>query len=183
MKSPSKSGCLCRADSNVDRPARCIATSPSTKMNDASPFSSAPHPPMTRREYDSDSTASRNASSNLESLIELCASCRKPRARATFEPGRTVPAIRVALLRSSDALSISVRARSSAEGRALTYARYPRTLPAATTTIRMPQVAIFWIGMMNQSRSAPTSFRLRITFVIGGTYPVWLIAHSPGALL
>ena len=74
MKSPSKRGCLCRDDSNVDRPALCSATSPSTKMKDASPFSSAPHPPMTRREYDSDSTARRNASSNRESPIELCAS-------------------------------------------------------------------------------------------------------------
>ena len=37
--------------------------------------------------------------------------------------------------------------------------------------------SIFRIGMMNQSRSAPTSrpsFRLRITFVIGETYPVFL---------
>jgi len=50
MKSPSKSGCRWRAVSKVDRPARCKVTSPSTKMNEASPFSSAPKPPITRRE-------------------------------------------------------------------------------------------------------------------------------------
>src|SRR5881296_7079 len=102
------------------------------------------------------------------------ASSSKPRARAAFEPGRTVPAELVALARRPDAVSISARARSSTVGLARTYARYPRMLPAATIAIRTPQVVIFRTGMTNQSRSAPTRRRLRITFLIGETYPVVL---------
>jgi hypothetical protein len=49
MKSPFKSVCRCRACSKEERPAVCSDTSPSMKMNEASPGSSAAAPPVARR--------------------------------------------------------------------------------------------------------------------------------------
>src|SRR5215468_1407217 len=120
MKSPSKRVSRWCAGSNVERPAVCSETSPSTKINEASPASSDPELPMARREKDSDSTARRNASSYFLFPNASCAPVSKSLACAALEPGREEDDEGEARDKRDSALAISLRAFSSGDLRVRT---------------------------------------------------------------